>query len=451
MEGKVLKVNVSVSIDLLSIVRINQESHSIEFQFRIWLEWRENRATYHNLKEMKFLNILMQDDVQRIWLPEVVYENTDQKKSTRLGETWEWSTSVLVKKEGDFSRSDLSSVDETEIFKGGENSLIMEQTYTHEFQCVYNLRYYPFDTQVSCFFSVKRLTITSICFQMCKISMGLRDIHNETIALIPEQLRMMQDPEMSCFSVIDWNLEQRPGNGVEMVIVFRRKITGEMMTTYFPSLLLIAITFATTFFKPFFFEAALSVNLTTMLVMTTIFISKMESLPSTSQIRMIDMWLVLCQLLPFIEVVLLTAMEYFRETENTDKEQMGENKGCMTKKGMSRNERCIVSLKFLGRKKQFSIIFHVLDLNIYPFFREESVAHFRRFQLFHLHRIGDYVLLLRRLTGQPCFIITPFNRQNLVLLFAFNKSSPVELNGTWYIQNLHMGGHPVPYICKIYK
>ena len=263
-EGKVLKVNVSVSIDLLSIVRINQESHSIEFQFRIWLEWRENRATYHNLKDMKSLNILMQDDVQRIWLPEVVYENTDQKKSTRLGETWEWSTSVLVEKEGNFSRSDLSSVDETEIFKGGENSLIMGQTYTHEFQCVYNLRYYPFDTQVSCFL-VKRLTITSICFQMCKISMGLRDIHNETIALIPEQLRMMQDPEMSCFSVIDWNLEQRSGNGVQMVIVFRRKITGEMMTTYFPSLLLIAITFATTFFKPFFFEAALSVNLTTML------------------------------------------------------------------------------------------------------------------------------------------------------------------------------------------
>ena len=181
--------------------------------------------------------------------------------------------------------------------------------------------------------------------------MGLRDIHNETIALIPEQLRMMQDSEMSCFSVIDWNLEQRPGNGVQMVIVFRRKITGEMMTTYFPSLLLIAITFATTFFKPFFFEAALSVNLTTMLVMTTIFISKMESLPSTSQIRMIDMWLVLCQLLPFIEVVLLTAMEYFRETENIGKDEMGENKGCMAKKGMSRNERYIVSLKFVGRKK----------------------------------------------------------------------------------------------------
>ena len=98
----------------------------------------------------------------------------------------------------------------------------------------------------------------------------------------------------------------------------KRKITSEMMTTYFPTLLLTAITFATTFFKPFFFEAALSVNLTTMLVMTTIFISKMEGLPPTSDIKMIDIWLVLCQMVPFAEVVLLTAMEYQRDDHLDD-------------------------------------------------------------------------------------------------------------------------------------
>ena len=103
-----------------------------------------------------------------------------------------------------------------------------------------------------------------------------------------------------------------------MVVVMKRKITSEMMTTYFPSLLLTAITFATTFFKPFFFEAALSVNLTTMLVMTTIFISKMEGLPPTSDIKMIDIWLILCQMVPFAEVVLLTAMEYFREDDSPE-------------------------------------------------------------------------------------------------------------------------------------
>ena len=100
----------------------------------------------------------------------------------------------------------------------------------------------------------------------------------------------------------------------------KRKIVSEVMTTYFPTLLLTAITFATTFFKPFFFEAALSVNLTTMLVMTTIFISKMESLPHTSDIKMIDIWLVLCQMVPFAEVILLTGMEYQRTDDSNWKE-----------------------------------------------------------------------------------------------------------------------------------
>merc|ERR1712213_187075 len=98
-----------------------------------------------------------------------------------------------------------------------------------------------------------------------------------------------------------------------MFIVLKRKITSEMMTTYFPTIMLTAITFATTFFKPYFFEAALTVNLTTMLVMTTIFISKMESLPPTSDIKMIDIWLILCQIIPFAQVVLLTAIEYLRD------------------------------------------------------------------------------------------------------------------------------------------
>ena len=55
-----------------------------------------------------------------------------------------------------------------------------------------------------------------------------------------------------------------------------------------------------------------------MLVMTTIFISKMEGLPPTSDIKMIDIWLVLCQMVPFTEVVLLTAIEYQRDDQASE-------------------------------------------------------------------------------------------------------------------------------------
>merc|ERR1712240_476757 len=114
---------------------------------------------------------------------------------------------------------------------------------------------------------------------------------------------------------IDWKFVQRTQNDgtLAMIMVLKRKVTSELMTTYFPTLLLTAITFATTFFKPFFFEASLSVNLTTMLVMPTIFISKMEGLPPTSDIKMIDMWLVMGQLVPFIEVIIAAFIELYRE------------------------------------------------------------------------------------------------------------------------------------------
>ena len=144
-----------------------------------------------------------------------------------------------------------------------------------------------------------------------------------SVTLLPLNLTMKQPLDMTLFTVTNYVLvySTGPQEGIRMTITLKRKIMSEMMTTYFPSLLLMMITYATTFFKPFFFEAALSVNLTTMLVMTTIFISKMEGLPPTSDIKMIDIWLVLCQMVPFAEVVLLTAMEYFRDEsakENAD-------------------------------------------------------------------------------------------------------------------------------------
>ena len=42
----------------------------------------------------------------------------------------------------------MEVVDETEIYTGAENRLTMNQTYTRDFQCIYQLQRYPFDSQV---------------------------------------------------------------------------------------------------------------------------------------------------------------------------------------------------------------------------------------------------------------------------------------------------------------
>ena len=88
----------------------------------------------------------------------------------------------------------------------------------------------------------------------------------------------------------------RPQQGINMMVRFKGKILTEMMTT---------------------FEAALSVNLTTMLVTTAIFISKMEGGGLAPHLGHQDDWLLSdpLQLVPFAQVVLLTAKENLREEE----------------------------------------------------------------------------------------------------------------------------------------
>ena len=122
------------------------------------------------------------------------------------------------------------NVDEAEIFPGAENTLIMMQTYTHKFQCLYDLYRYPFDVQT------------------CSIQMVVRTLDRGSVALIPNYVNMNQSLDMAIFQINNWRLcEESNLDGLSLLLILKRKVMSELMTTYFPSLLLIAITFATTF------------------------------------------------------------------------------------------------------------------------------------------------------------------------------------------------------------
>ena len=62
-------------------------------------------------------------------------------------------------------------------------------------------------------------------------------------------------------------------------------------------MLVLIIVYATNFFKDFFFEATVTVNLTSLLVLTTLFISVAGSLPQTAYVKMVDIWLIFAQVI----------------------------------------------------------------------------------------------------------------------------------------------------------
>ena len=140
---------VNVSLNLRNVIEISEQNHKITFKFAISLGWYEHRALYHNLKDENSYNVLNDDEIQTIWTPYVIYENTDNDEAVTINEMVK--TTIFVRREGSFVRSGMDVVDEIEIYKGKENGLTMIQTYSKEFQCTYLIQWFPFDTQVHSF------------------------------------------------------------------------------------------------------------------------------------------------------------------------------------------------------------------------------------------------------------------------------------------------------------
>ena len=119
-----------------------------------------------------------------------------------------------------------------------------------------------------------------------------------------------KDKDLTMFTIKNLTLvKDENSNMVYMSLKLKRKVVTELLTTYFPTVLLLLITLVTIFFDKDLFGDHIAVNLTIMLVMTTIFTSKIEELPPTSDMKMIDIWLIFCLVVPFLEVVLRTAIE----------------------------------------------------------------------------------------------------------------------------------------------
>ena len=119
------------------------------------------------------------------------------------------------------------------------------------------------------------------------------------MAITPHLLDMESETVLTQYLITNWTLAYNNASnvdsGIQMTIVLKRRILNAILTVYLPTILVLIIVYATNFFKDFFFEATVTVNLTSLLVLTTLFISVAGSLPQTAYIKMVDIWLIFAQ------------------------------------------------------------------------------------------------------------------------------------------------------------
>ena len=160
-------------------------------------------------------------------------------------------------------------------------------------------------------------------FQKCLVEIVVPMLDQYGVVITPKNIEMKGQTVLTQYIVPHWQLRYKnesklslgvkkhrpilfsgdPDEGIVLTVVLRRRIVNELLTTYLPSILIMVIVYSTNFFKEFFFEAIVTVNLTSQLVLTTIFISVSGSLPKTAYVKMIDVWLIFAQLIPFTEVI----------------------------------------------------------------------------------------------------------------------------------------------------
>ena len=162
-----------------------------------------------------------------------------------------------------------------------------------------------------------------MCVQICAVDLQLQQFAQVNVELVPDNIALLTDTELTQYYIQAWSLDYNvhgtitilklrqymfqeckikslrptvifyllstdtditryyyahvfvlgsPSDGLKTEIVFKRRLTNELLTTYLPSFLLLLMSYATTFFKPFYFEAAVTVNLSLLLVITTLFV-----------------------------------------------------------------------------------------------------------------------------------------------------------------------------------
>ena len=113
----------------------------------------------------------------------------------------------------------------------------------------------------------------------------VRNLETSVMEIRPHLITMESETVLTQYLITNWTLAYNNASnvdsGIQMTIVLKRRILNAILTVYLPTILVLIIVYATNFFKDFFFEAIVTVNLTSLLVLTTLFISVSGALPQT--------------------------------------------------------------------------------------------------------------------------------------------------------------------------
>lgn len=111
------------------------------------LQWKDPRIDFHNLKlkDTGIQNSLVEAERAMIWIPRVKFLNTPDQKYSLLDN----KSLVTVERQGEAKIIDKTNSRNAYVYSGLENTIKISRVYSTSWLCDFEMRTYPFDTQVN--------------------------------------------------------------------------------------------------------------------------------------------------------------------------------------------------------------------------------------------------------------------------------------------------------------
>ena len=116
---------VKVKLELLNVLEIGEIGMVFRSQFKLYMEWLDARLSFLNLHEGKVANRIIESEQHTIWIPIMIFENTDTKERTIDDK----ETVVYVNRSGSFTKSTIDHLDNEHIYLGKDNSIEISRIY----------------------------------------------------------------------------------------------------------------------------------------------------------------------------------------------------------------------------------------------------------------------------------------------------------------------------------
>ncbi len=282
-------VEVDIKIVVKKISAVKELEQLFTAKVDLSMSWLDPRLQFTNLKSSEDQNAISHDLGQNLWTPILAFSNSEDGIRTKLDD----NAFLNVIREGQPKPNPLTEIYEDQVYEGAENHLILSRMYTITFHCPFDLAWFPFD------------------IQRCPIEMSVPFNLKSHVDI--RLINVDSDGELNVTQYVVNAFEYPAGvSGLKVLsadIVMTRVYAYHMFTTFLPTLCLILITEVTLFIDRRHFEATIMVALTSMLVMYTLYQSVGSSLPQTSFLKLIDVWLLVGLVAPFFVIFVLIAMD----------------------------------------------------------------------------------------------------------------------------------------------